>query len=190
MPHVTALRETRRGVVVDLDGAEWRTLPAEVVVRAGLATGLELDRTRARTLRRELRRHEALGRAARTLRARDRSARDVDSRLERAGFAPGERAEALGALERAGLVDDARFAAARAASLAERGWGDEAIAWQLERAGVAPELVAAAVAGLEPERDRAVRLAERRGGGAAAARFLMRRGFGEDAVEGAVGADA
>jgi SOS response regulatory protein OraA/RecX len=189
MPRITALRDTRRGVAVELDGEAWRTLPADVVVRAGLAVGLELDRTRARTLRRELRRHAALGRAARSLRSRDRSARDVDARLERAGFGADERADALGTLERAGLVDDARYAAARAESLAERGWGDDAIAWQLDRAGVAQELAAAAVAALEPERDRARRLIERRGEGAATARFLARRGFSADVVEAAIGAD-
>ena len=32
-----------------LDGESWRTLPAEVVLRAGLDVGVELDRERART---------------------------------------------------------------------------------------------------------------------------------------------
>jgi len=40
---------------------------------------------------------------------------------------------------------------------------------------------------LEPERDRAVRVAAAAGGAARAARVLARRGFGEDAIEAAVG---
>ena len=61
MPGVTALRAPRPGAVdVELDGARWRTLPLEVVVRTGLQVGEELDRPRLRLLRRELRRHEAI----------------------------------------------------------------------------------------------------------------------------------
>ena len=40
MPTVTGLREDRRGrVAVELDGSPWRTLPADVVVRAGSPAG-------------------------------------------------------------------------------------------------------------------------------------------------------
>jgi hypothetical protein len=60
---VTALRERRGHVAVELDGQAWRTVPLEVVVRAGLAVELELDRPRLRLLRRELRRAEALAAA-------------------------------------------------------------------------------------------------------------------------------
>jgi len=55
--------------------------------------------------------------------------------------APAAVADSLAVLSRAGLVDDARFARARAGSLAERGYGDAAIRYDLERQGVAPELV-------------------------------------------------
>ena len=91
-------------------------------------------------------------------------------------------------LERAGLVDDGRLAAGRAAALSSRGLGDAAIAWRLEQAGVAPDRVSAAIAALEPEPDRARRLAARFREGAGAA-FLARRGFSEDAIEAAVGVD-
>ena len=61
MPTVTALRDDRRGrVAVELDGAPWRVLPLEAVVRAGIAEGRLLDRNALRLLRRELRRAEAL----------------------------------------------------------------------------------------------------------------------------------
>ena len=62
MPTVTRLREDRRGrVAVELDGAPWRVLPVDVVARAGLSEGRTLDRETLRTVRRELRRVEAIG---------------------------------------------------------------------------------------------------------------------------------
>ena len=49
------------------------------------------------------------------------------------------------------------------------------------------ELATGVLEELEPERDRAVRVAAAAGGAARAARVLARRGFGEDAIEAAVG---
>lgn len=190
MARVTALRERARGrVTVELDGAPWRTLPADVVVRAGLLVGVEVDRARARTLRRELRRAEALGVAARALRARDRSTAELGARLARAGVAAPVQEDALATLERAGLVDDARFARSRAEALAERGYGDEGIRWDLERHGVGTAIAAEAVAALEPEAERASAIIRSRGAGRATAAFLARRGFAEEAVELAFGVE-
>jgi SOS response regulatory protein OraA/RecX len=187
---VTALRELPRGrVAVDLDGAPWRTFPATAVVRAGLSVGAPLDRSAQRTLRQELRHSTAQEAALRSLRSRDRSRRDLDARLERAAVAPAVRAEALDRLERAGLVDDARFASSRARSLADRGYGDAAIEVELEREGVGPRHRMAALAALDPEPARAQRVVERRGRGPRTARLLAAKGFGEDAVAAALGPD-
>jgi SOS response regulatory protein OraA/RecX len=188
VPRVTALRSERAGrVTVELDGSAWRTLPLEVVVRARLAAGAELDRDRARTVRRELRRHEALAASTRALRHRDLPTRRLEQRLERHSVAPVERARTVEKLTRAGLLDDARYARGRARALAGRGYGDAAIRFDLERQGVGAELAAEALAGLEPERERALRVAAGTGDAARAARLLARRGFGEDAIEAAVG---
>ncbi len=97
------------------------------------------------------------------------------------------RADALETLERVGYVDDDRFAAGRAESLAGRGYGDEAIRELLAADGVAPDGVEAAVAGLEPEADRARALTGRLGRTAKAAAQLQRKGFGPDALEAAFG---
>lgn len=184
---VTALRADRPGrVAVELDGARWRTLPLEAVVRAGLASGSALDRPRARALARELRRLRALEIATRALRARDRSALELESRLEARGIAPTERGRALRTLSSAGLVDDTQFAAARARALGERGSGDALIRDDLERRGVAAEAIAAAVDALPPEAERAAAIVARRGSSPGTVRFLAVRGFGEDAIEGAV----
>jgi SOS response regulatory protein OraA/RecX len=183
---ITALRAARPGrVAVELDGAAWRTLPVEAVLRAGLASGRILDRQRARLLRRELRRLEALSAAGRALRGRDLATAELAQRLERAGVAPGPRAETLAVLDRAGLVDDRRFAVDRAAALARRGYGDAWIRWDLERRGVAAEVVEAALGTLAPERARVEDIVAQRGGGPRVARLLARHGFGDDAVEAA-----
>lgn len=132
----------------------------------------------------------ALALATQALARRDFSERGLRERLRRAGVPPAEEQEALAALQRAGLVDDARFALARAQALAERGLGDAAIRFDLEQQGVAADEIAAALASLEPERERAERVVARRGGGAATARLLARRGFDEDVVEVAVAHEA
>jgi SOS response regulatory protein OraA/RecX len=188
VPRITALRGERGDrVAVELDGAAWRVLPLEVVGRAALRVGGELDRARARAVRRELRRHEALAASAGVLRHRDLSTRRLEQRLERRDVPPAERTRAVETLTRAGLLDDARFARGRARALAARGYGDAAIRFDLERQGVEAELAAEALAELEPERDRALRVAASAGGAARTARLLARRGFGEDAIEAAAG---
>jgi SOS response regulatory protein OraA/RecX len=90
-------------------------------------------------------------------------------------------------LTRTGLLDDARFARGRARALAARGYGDAAIRFDLERQSVEAEVVAETLAELEPERERALRLAASAGGAVRAARLLARRGFGEDAIESVAG---
>lgn len=188
MPTVTALRDEGRGRVgVDLDGTRWRTMPLVAVVKAGLGIGVELDRPRARCLRRELRRSDALATAGRALSRSDLPLQSLDRRLERAGVAPAARSEAIETLARAGLVDDQRFAVSRAQALAARGRGDAAIRWDLERQGVSGEEIERAVEALEPERDRAQTIAERRGRTQKTARSLSRNGFADDSVEAAVG---
>jgi SOS response regulatory protein OraA/RecX len=125
--------------------------------------------------------------AARALEHRDRSRRQLDERLTRAGVDDAGRAEALETLERVGYLDDARYAHTRAASLAGRGYGDDGILHLLGKDGVAPEEAIGALAGLVPERDRAAEIVARLGPGPKTAAHLGRKGFGEDAVEAAAG---
>jgi regulatory protein len=187
MPTVTALRpRPPERVLVELDGAHWRTLPAAVAARVGLSVGLELDRTRLRELARELRRSRALDSAARALARRDRGTENLRRELSRRGIAPPEREHAIETLRRAGIVDDERFAHARAHSLAARGAGDAAIRFELECDGVTAAVAAAAVAALEPEEERARAVAAARGATARTARYLARKGFSEESVAAAI----
>lgn len=180
---VTALREQPHGkVAVELDGEPWRVLPADAVVGAGLGLGRPLDRERARDLARALRRARALTTATRALRQRNRTSKELADRLERAGVVASARAEALAALEGAGLVDDGRFAHARAEALARRGYGNTAIRADLARRGVHPDLVEEAVAALEPEPTRARRLLVHDGADAKHVRRLVARGFDRETL--------
>jgi SOS response regulatory protein OraA/RecX len=130
---------------------------------------------------------EALELAARALVHRDRSIAELRERLDRRGVPASERDEALATLGRSGVLDDERFASARAAALAERGYGDAAIAADLERRGIGIELQERALGLLEPEAERARTVVERRGGGPRTARYLVARGFGAEVVEAACG---
>jgi hypothetical protein len=133
VPRVTGLQEQRGGrVAVEVEGALWRTIPLDAAVRAELRVGVERDRPR-----------------------RDFSRRALEQQLDRAGFTADEQRATLATLERAGLLDDDRFAAARVEALAERAYGDEAIRWRLEQEGVEPEPATRAIAALAPESARA-----------------------------------
>jgi SOS response regulatory protein OraA/RecX len=131
-------------------------------------------------------RSDALERALRALRHRERSATEVERYLAARGVGAAERDAVLETLERTSLVDDRRFAEARASALAGRGGGDELIRHELSRAGVADQLVEEAITSLPAEMQRAERIVERRGAGPKTARYLAGKGFSEDVVHAVV----
>ncbi len=183
-PVVTALKAHGGDQVeVELDGARWRTVPLEAVLRAGLAVGEPLARAGARALRAELRRRQALDAALDTLERRAQTGASLERRLARCGIAPPERRQAVDTLTRAGLVDDGRYAHARARLLETRGYGDLLIGDDLERHGVTASLVAQALAALEPESARVARVVADRGLTAATLRRLAARGFEQSSLE-------
>jgi SOS response regulatory protein OraA/RecX len=92
-------------------------------------------------------------------------------------------------LRRLGYVADDRVARTRAEQLAARGSGDALIRDDLERRGIDADAIAEALAGLEPERERAARVVAERGRSPRTARYLASRGFGEDAVAALVARD-
>jgi SOS response regulatory protein OraA/RecX len=186
MPVVTALRPARGRVAVELDGAPWRTVPVAVAVEAGLGVGTEIDRERACRLARALRRERAQGVALRSLERRAHSRASLEARMTRAGVAPRDRRDVLDRAERAGLVDDARFAELRAQALADRGSGDLLIVDDLVRHGVDERVAREALSVLEPERVRATRVVAARGHGPRTVRYLAARGFAEETLEGFV----
>jgi regulatory protein len=130
----------------------------------------------------EPQRAEALAVATRALARREHSRRSLQERLLRAGVGSTDADEVIEELQRVGLLDDGRFAGERARVLAERGKGDAAIRFDLQSAGVESAEVERALSLLEPERDRAQRVVERRGATPETARLLASRGFEEDIV--------
>jgi regulatory protein len=132
---------------------------------------------------------EALAVATRALARREHSQRSLHERLQRAGVAADDAEAVVEELRNAGLVDDARFADERARVLAERGKGDRAIRFELERAGVGAAEIETALGNLDPERERAAALVERRGATPATARLLAGRGFDEEVVAALVAAE-
>ena len=183
-PVVTALRARGHGrVAVELDGEPWRTVPLEAVYGAGLVVGGRIDRPTARALGRELRRLGAQAVALRALRARDHTAASLDQRLAARGTSTAVRRNTVEAAQRAGLVDDQRFATQRAEQLAARGSGDLLISEDLARQGVPAELARRAIEALAPEAVRADAIVEARGISPKTARYLVSRGFSEAALE-------
>ena len=126
---------------------------------------------------------EAKELALRALHHRDRSRHELEQRLRRAGVPDDERDATLDALAEAGLQSDARFAEARARGLAAKNAGDSLIRNDLRRHGIDAELTAEIVEELEPERERAVRIFRRRGGGDRALRYLAGKGFSRESLE-------
>ena len=134
-------------------------------------------------------RTEALAVATRALARREHSRRSLRERLLRAGVSVGDAEAVVADLQQTGLVDDARFAEERARVLAGKGKGDAAIRFDLERAGVGPDELEAALGTLDPERERAAALVARRGASPATARLLAGRGFDEEVVAALVAAE-
>jgi SOS response regulatory protein OraA/RecX len=146
-----------------------------------------LDRPLLRSLRRELLRADALATAGRSLRRRDLSRAAVEERIRRRGTPQAVQRDVIAALERGGLVDDDRTAQRRAQALADRGWGDCALAARLEAEGYQREPANAAIALLAPEEERARALVRRQPSRQRALALLGRRGFSETAIEAALG---
>ena len=183
MATVTALRERRGLVAIELDGAPWRAVPVSAAAEAWLTVGCVLDRERARALGRALRRQRARDAAVRAVARREHSRATLDARLERSGIREAERSSTVEAAARAGLVDDARFAETRARQLASRGAGDLLVLSDLERSGIDEATARSALEGLEPEIVRAERIVASRGASTRTLRYLASRGYSEEALE-------
>lgn len=179
------MRSAGSRLAVELDGRPWRVISVRAVAEARLTEGVVLDRDRARALARALRRERAEALALRALARRDESRHALSARLARAGVAPATRREVVDRATDSGLVDDARFAAARARVLAERS-GDLLVLDDLRRRGIDEPCARAAVEALEPEAARVGRIVAARGASAKTLRHLAARGFSEESLEGLV----
>jgi SOS response regulatory protein OraA/RecX len=153
-------------------------VPDEVVVRAGLALGVRLERPVLRQIRTELQRVGALRVAGRALAHRDVSFRRLEQRFADSGITTGVARSVLENLAEVGIVDDVRTARTRAERLAERGYGDAAILARLEAEGIEEAVARETVSELAPEGERALGIPASR---------LAARGFSPETIESIVG---
>lgn len=203
-------RGTRLRVDVGLD----ETVELASAVCPPLAAGDSIDEAELAALRDATADHDTREAALRLLSYRPRSRGELEERLRRKGHAPERVARCLEALRAAGIVDDAAFAQAHVRDAVRlRPRGSRRLLSELRRKGVADRTAAEAVERVldeedSPDGDLAVRAAEgwsRRareadrallcGAGERAdvervrRRFwgyMSRRGFGPDAVRGAL----
>jgi len=92
-------------------------------------------------------RDRALQLAYRAVGRRDRTVAELRTFLERKRVEPENIAAAVAELREVGLLDDARYAERFAEDKRELGsWGAERIARELQRRGIAPDLISAVVA--------------------------------------------
>jgi regulatory protein len=132
-------------------------------------------------------RDRALQLAYRAVGRRERTVAELRTLLERKRVEPEDIAAAVAELREAGLLDDARYARRFAEDKRElESWGAERIARELQRRGIAPDLISAVVAdrSREAELDTALLLLARRVPPPAddrerdrAWRLLIRRGY-------------
>jgi len=159
---IAPVRGCHRRIVV-LDHAEWRTTSGQVLAALGVRTSTIApeDELAARIAAEEPVR--ARERALRLLAYRERSVAELRERLREDGYPDGVTGAVIADLERAGLVDDERFAGAMARLLTEvRGMGRSRALRELAAKGVDPDLALAALdESLPPdaERESALRLA-------------------------------
>ena len=149
-------------------------MPAEHE-RASAPVGMARDGADEREL--------AIDRAVRALAHRDHSSAALRAKLDRTGLSEEAQTDAVETLKRIGYLDDVRFARDRAVLLAGRGYGDEWIRADLDAQGVDVETAAASVAALEPEDERADRVAAASEHAERLLRRLARRGFSEETIE-------
>ncbi len=179
---VTAL-VARRGqderVAVHVDGRRAFDISAVVADRAGLRAGVHLSAERQQELLDQDAPYRARERALRLLGLRDRSRREVETRLRQAGFD----AEVVGGtvewLAGLGYLDDGRFARVYAAEKQRGGWGPRRVRAELAAKGVERSIVeeAMASAGEEESEEGAGEGRERSGAdGAQAVRRAVRGG--------------
>jgi regulatory protein len=187
-------------IAVYLDGSRAFDLAATVADEANLRVGETLTADARERLTQRDAPYRARERALGLLALRDRSRREMETRLGMAGFEPEVVLDTVEWLEGLDYVDDVRFAAHYTAEKAKSGWGPQRIRAELSRKGVARTVVEEA---LRPEADSGlhveagleavIALARRRFGRqfaddpAAAERrlagFLARRGHDWDAIQ-------
>ncbi|MDR7484148.1 MAG: regulatory protein RecX [Armatimonadota bacterium] len=181
---------------VDLEGLGSFRLDADTVRTLGLTGGAEVSAELAARIADAAVRQQARAAALRLLERRLRSRAELVAALRRRGFDRGTIVAVMTELHRAGWIDDARFARAWVRDrVALRPSGPRRLRAELLARGVAPSVVAEAIAAELPEgAEEALALEQARGRLRRLQRFppavarrrlgmwLQRRGFAPDVI--------
>ena len=136
---------TRRGreerVAVHVDGRRAFDIAAVVADRAGLRAGVYLSAESQQELLDQDAPYRARERALRLLGLRDRSRKEIETRLRQAGFDAGVVGATVEWLARLGYLDDGRFARVYAAEKQRSGWGPRRVRAELAAKGVERSIV-------------------------------------------------
>ena len=97
-------------LIIEVDGARFASLPAEIVASLGIKTGEQLDQESLATLTRVADVEAAHQVAMRLLANRPRAVKDMLRQLRNRGHDPSSAAAAVGRLEANGLLNDLEFA--------------------------------------------------------------------------------
>lgn len=122
--------------VVRLRGGSQFELASIVVEKSGLRAGVLLTAEDRERLFREDEPYRARSRALRLLESRDRSRREVETRLRQQGFGSEVITDTSAWLEHLGYLNDERFAQHYAAEKVRAGWGPRRIAAELGQKGI------------------------------------------------------
>src|ERR671916_684513 len=110
MPVITGVKERRGRARVFVDGEFWAELDSGVVAERDLREGAALSHEELAKARVAGERPLAMSRALHSLGYRARSARELNERLSRAGYAGQTVSEVLARLGELGYLDDEEFA--------------------------------------------------------------------------------
>lgn len=133
-----------------LDGEFAFGLHAQVVVSAGLSTGVRLERAECETLIREDVYHRAWSRALDYLAHKARTCSEVRRRMQDIGAPEDVANRVVARLEDLGYLDDEDYASRYVeARMRSRGYGPRRLLRELAKKGIAARTARAAVAGLD-----------------------------------------
>ncbi len=155
-PTVTAIDAPKPGSrarCIRLDGEIWRTTSARAVKRLHLSVGDSVDVGDLTRRLDETERMCAKERALELIAYRERSSGETIARLSDEGYDERIAHAVVSGLVDAGLIDDERFAVARARSLAARGYGRHRIARDLASAAIGEAVIEHALEEASPPSD-------------------------------------
>lgn len=162
-PHVAALKDVPRRpglvAIVLSDRKRACTITRKSAAALGIAIGAPWTPALAHAADEAQQTLAARKKAVTLLKAKDRSAKDIQARLARAGFEPAVIAHALRELKAEGLIDDARLAQSLAEQTQRRLRSTADLSRRLRRAGVAAPARTQALETRTPKDDRAAAFA-------------------------------